>query len=103
MTNNRDYERHITHATDVNFLNNRYTLPITIKFFTTDSNSTVNISSKYRTLSSPSEFLIFPPQLSPQIALSSTTPKNYLWSYTTLRYSKLSMTKTDIFPILRAR
>ena len=64
MTNNRDYERHIAHATEVNFLNNCYTLPITINFFTTDSNSTVNISSKYCTLSSPSEFLIFPPQLS---------------------------------------
>ena len=41
-------EHIVAHAIEVKFFNNRYTTPVTIKFGSSNTDSTVNIPVKYR-------------------------------------------------------
>ena len=45
-----NYERIIAHAIEVKFIDNRYVIPITIEFGSSNSENTVNISVKHRKL-----------------------------------------------------
>ena len=50
-TSNQYYHRHdVAHATEVKYENNRYTTLLNVEFGSTESDSTVNITSKYRKL-----------------------------------------------------
>ena len=43
-----NYERIISHASEVRFINNRYTTPITVEFGSSKSENSVNLPVKYR-------------------------------------------------------
>ena len=42
------YERIIVHAAEVKFINNRYTIPITVEFGSSESENSVNLPVKHR-------------------------------------------------------
>ena len=82
------YERRITHAAEIKFINDRYVTPITVKFGNSDSDRSVNLPVKHRNYSPPSKFSI-PPYPSRSITQLSTTQDNSQWELHTQKTSTL--------------
>ena len=100
VTPNQHYHnRDVAHAEEVNYEKNRYITPINVEFGSTESDSTVNIASKYRKLFTAIKVL----DPSAKIITDDDTvihhPKEFPWELIMQQNSQLSTIAQPDFPV----